>query len=601
MKRLQPPDPIWSDNCSKLAVTIFASAAVAPKGVHSTQTADGASGAIPFASVLSSAELLTPSQTETVPARLADTLKSLSDALRNVVASLVSSSSPQSASGTTPVTDFQMEVNTRKIAANSIRLVGKKQRRSNAEASCLVSAAIPIPPQLKVLALNLPAGGQMFSALGSPIGSPPAPNAPSVSVLAAKQESEGALSRAALEAQSSASKEDVSKSGTPEVSRDVDIFGHLSFLLKLVGPARPGVGPKDPLIHLVPKQTTLEANGVATELSDAQQGTAERLAETAIPLPASSNSWEPPPLGVQDSPGSISIPAPMVNSSKVLATVAPGPGPQPQLTQSSRASAQNPLPGPSQFSTAPLTVSAGQGRKSFGDQPGSGKSAYEDFANQEATHRGANLVAKTEEVTNEDTRVSLNSGRPDSFTSPLEGSPQQSGQSVTEGSGKGIGPQLAAQRSPNLPSLTQPPPATAASQIAIRLDSGGESGQVELRIRERAGEVQIAVRSTDQGVATTLRRDLGELVKRLDTHTTNTEVLRQDASPTGPGAHQVRNLPGSDSSRGYSYFSDDAQQRQRQQQQQQDRQRATQPEAVDEALQELRSVFNDLKNGVLSS
>ena len=156
---------------------------------------------------------------------------------------------------------------------------------------------------------------------------------------------------------------------------------------------------------------------------------------------------------------------------------------------------------------------------------------------------------------------------------------------------------------PLMPALTQPPQPTTASQIAIRLDSPDATSQVELRIRERAGEVQIAVRSNDQGVATTLRQDLGDLVKRLEPHTSSPDSIHQE-SPAESTHQTIPHVPGgSDASRAYSYFSDDGQQQQRQrqqqQQQQQRQQRAT--EASPDTLDELRSVLNDLNNGVYTS
>ena len=152
---------------------------------------------------------------------------------------------------------------------------------------------------------------------------------------------------------------------------------------------------------------------------------------------------------------------------------------------------------------------------------------------------------------------------------------------------------------PALPALTQPPPATTASQIAIRLDATDGAGQVELRIRERAGEVQITVRSSDQGVATTLRQDLGDLVKRLETHTSGGDSVRQESPAPEPARLSIPHVPGGADA--YSYFSDDSQQqhRQRQQHQQQQRQQATQ--ASPDSLDELRSVLNDLNNGVYTS
>lgn len=157
---------------------------------------------------------------------------------------------------------------------------------------------------------------------------------------------------------------------------------------------------------------------------------------------------------------------------------------------------------------------------------------------------------------------------------------------------------------PSVPRSLQP---GSTSQIAIRLDSGNNVGQIELRIRERAGEVQIAVRSSDPGVAGSLRQDLGDLVKRLDPHSGTPEAaLTHTASnfeETGrPGS---RHALFGDSSNGYS-VPDGQQQRQRQQQQNQPNQRQSPPPLSSntsdfEELEDLPAIINQLRNGVSSS
>ena len=147
------------------------------------------------------------------------------------------------------------------------------------------------------------------------------------------------------------------------------------------------------------------------------------------------------------------------------------------------------------------------------------------------------------------------------------------------------------------PHLVQPPHATVASQIAIRLDSSDDSGHVELRIRERAGEVQISVRSTDQATAATLRQDLGDLVQRLHSRGATSDLVRPDSSFAELDGQRARHHAAPDSSRGDPPYSDDAQHQRRQQQQQR---RAPVPEAPGEVLEELRNVFSDLAQGVPS-
>ena len=223
---------------------------------------------------------------------------------------------------------------------------------------------------------------------------------------------------------------------------------------------------------------------------------------------------------------------------------------------------------------ATQNTGAEQGR-SFGDHTGSRETPRQTVAGE------------TKTVLN----TLLNSA-----ASPLEGAVQL-GPPAPEVGGRNA-EQSEAPRAAPMPNVPQLPQATTASQIAIRLDSNGEAGQVELRIRERAGEVQIAVRSTDQGVATTLRQDLGDLMKRLDSHASTNEGARLDANPAEPALQQFRQVPpGSDSARGYSFFSDDSQQRQRQQQQAQ-REQNVQPDPSSDGLEELRIIMTDLSKGV---
>ena len=158
-------------------------------------------------------------------------------------------------------------------------------------------------------------------------------------------------------------------------------------------------------------------------------------------------------------------------------------------------------------------------------------------------------------------------------------------------------PQMTA---PSTPTIAQLPQATSASQIAIRLDSGAELGQVELRIRERGGEVQIAVRSTDSGVAATLREDLGDLMKRLDPHASPPEATHRDINATSEPGQIIRQVHSSETSRGSSSLTDHPHQQQQQQRQRQ-QQQAPQPEAPHGSLDELRSAIHLLNNGVYKS
>ena len=157
--------------------------------------------------------------------------------------------------------------------------------------------------------------------------------------------------------------------------------------------------------------------------------------------------------------------------------------------------------------------------------------------------------------------------------------------------------QLSSGRALATPDLSQPLPPKAASQIAIRLEAAGESGQVELRIRERGGEVQIDVRSSDLGIATNLKQNLGDLVKRLDLKGFGSDLIHQDTDLVKQPVEHVQHVPGDDSSRGYSSFSDNSRQHQQNQGSRQD----NQPDVSDDALEELRNIFNDFNKGVLLS
>lgn len=152
-------------------------------------------------------------------------------------------------------------------------------------------------------------------------------------------------------------------------------------------------------------------------------------------------------------------------------------------------------------------------------------------------------------------------------------------------------PQLPSGRALAILNSSQPLPQKAASQIAIRLEATGESGPVELRIRERNGEVHIDVRSSDVSTATSLKQNLGDLVKRLDIGGFRGELIHQDTDLVKQAVEHVHHVPGDDSSRGYSFLSDSS--RQHQHQQNQARRQENQPDVSDDALEELRSIFND--------
>ena len=153
-----------------------------------------------------------------------------------------------------------------------------------------------------------------------------------------------------------------------------------------------------------------------------------------------------------------------------------------------------------------------------------------------------------------------------------------------------------------MPSPSPIPQAAAASQIAIRLDSN-DSAPVELRIRERGGEVQIAVRSSDPSVATDLRQDLGDLVKRLQQPHPSNENSGPHLSSPGAVKHELTSFLSSESPTRFDSFSDDGQsqqQRQRQQQQHQ-RQQPSHAEPSRDSMDEIHAAFNEFTIGGTST
>jgi hypothetical protein len=65
---------------------------------------------------------------------------------------------------------------------------------------------------------------------------------------------------------------------------------------------------------------------------------------------------------------------------------------------------------------------------------------------------------------------------------------------------------------PEMNAAPQPPP---ARQISLKL-TGEDSSSVNVEVSERAGKVQVAVRTADPDLAKSLRTDLGDLVGRLE-------------------------------------------------------------------------------------
>jgi hypothetical protein len=103
-------------------------------------------------------------------------------------------------------------------------------------------------------------------------------------------------------------------------------------------------------------------------------------------------------------------------------------------------------------------------------------------------------------------------------------------------------------REPEISAAPQPQP---TRQISLRLD-GANSGHVDVQLQERAGKVQIAVRTPDSGLAKSLQSDLSDLVNRLEVHGFKTEswvpAAAHQAAPPAPAASRAGANPGQEHS-----------------------------------------------------
>jgi hypothetical protein len=70
-----------------------------------------------------------------------------------------------------------------------------------------------------------------------------------------------------------------------------------------------------------------------------------------------------------------------------------------------------------------------------------------------------------------------------------------------------------------------------AREISLRL-SGNETGELDLRITERAGKVQVSVRTSDENLSSSLQSNLGDLVGRLERKGFATETWTPDSRAT---------------------------------------------------------------------
>jgi hypothetical protein len=92
----------------------------------------------------------------------------------------------------------------------------------------------------------------------------------------------------------------------------------------------------------------------------------------------------------------------------------------------------------------------------------------------------------------------------------------------------------------------QPPPAAEGRQSTlrdIRFEVNGPDRRVEVRLTERAGEVQVAVRTPDSRLAADLRENLPSLSSRLEQAGFRAEGLTHEAAPAaGTQRHDVQQM-----------------------------------------------------------
>jgi flagellar hook-length control protein FliK len=122
------------------------------------------------------------------------------------------------------------------------------------------------------------------------------------------------------------------------------------------------------------------------------------------------------------------------------------------------------------------------------------------------------------------------------------------------------------------PKVEEPKPIGAARDI--RLEVSGGDQRVEVKLTERAGQVQVAVRTPDSHLADRLRESLPSLTSHLAENGIRAETWRPTA--TISGEHHFKELPQTSSADSSAY-----QQRQNpeDQQKREDRRPAQQPAA----------------------
>ncbi len=124
-----------------------------------------------------------------------------------------------------------------------------------------------------------------------------------------------------------------------------------------------------------------------------------------------------------------------------------------------------------------------------------------------------------------------------------------------------------AEQPPELPTVIDPQPGTgvtptaAARQISLKLAGSGSAG-VAVQLRERAGRIEVAVRSGDSQLAKSLQSGLGDLVTRLENQGFKTQAwVPAAARQTGTAASSWESAP-SQQQQGHSSAGNGNQQRQ---------------------------------------
>jgi hypothetical protein len=79
------------------------------------------------------------------------------------------------------------------------------------------------------------------------------------------------------------------------------------------------------------------------------------------------------------------------------------------------------------------------------------------------------------------------------------------------------------------PEVNAAPKPPAATQISLQLTGEG-STKVNVDLSERAGKVQVAVRTADPDLTKSMRTDLGDLVERLESKGFKTEAFVPESS-----------------------------------------------------------------------